>query len=166
MNATLIGAIPELLDVLHEYCVALDMSDVDHESFADSGADVVECLWHTEAKARALRDRLRNVGPDITVFVVATEWNRGADTEGAITIEGTYADTVSARRARWAAMREYIGHGHTVYGRRNDEEWDCDVTVQAMPVQTTAAARVPARPACPSCKVIHSNSCYCRDKGK
>lgn len=99
-----------------------------------------------------------------TVFVVATEWNRGADLEGAITIEGVYDNEVAARRAKWAAIREYIGYGHDVYGRRNDSEWDCDVTVESRDVRSVAPARVRFTPPCAACASIRQRGCFCRDK--
>lgn len=77
----------------------------------------------------------------MTVWVVATEWNRGADTEGAITVEGAYDNPVAARRASWSVMRRYIRWGHLLYGRRNDEEWDADVTVQELPLLSEAPSR-------------------------
>lgn len=53
-DARLIAKAPELLGILRCFCDALDMSDCDHPSFADSGADVVERLWYEAVSARAL----------------------------------------------------------------------------------------------------------------
>ncbi|PYQ25650.1 MAG: hypothetical protein DMF56_27025 [Acidobacteria bacterium] len=71
-----------------------------------------------------------------TIYVVACEYNRPHDCEGGIAISGVYASPVSARRASWAVMREHIrDYQMACYGRRNDSEWDVDVTVTEFVVQ-------------------------------
>lgn len=71
----------------------------------------------------------------MTVWVVYSEWNRPWDVDGAANLEGVAASETGARRIRWAAMRQYIGFGHKVYGRRHDEEWSVDVHVERVEVQ-------------------------------
>lgn len=99
------------------------------------------------------------------VFVVMTEWNRPHDSDGGSTLEGVYDNEVAARRASWAAMREYIGFGHAVFGRRNDSEWDCDVTIERIEVRPEARAKVSATPACETCRAaLRRKRCWCRGK--
>lgn len=57
-NARLIAAAPELLDLLRHFCEALNLSDVEHPDFRDSGADVMEHLWFKGSEARALLARI------------------------------------------------------------------------------------------------------------
>ena len=100
----------------------------------------------------------------MTVYVVSTEWNHGSDSDGASTIEGAYDNPVAARRAAWAAMREYSSSGYAVYGRKNDCEWDCDVTVSDMEIESAPKSRVPAVPPCETHAYMRWKRCYCRHK--
>ena len=45
----------DLWEIARHFQLALDMSDPDHEDFADSGADVVEHLW---LRSELVRDTL------------------------------------------------------------------------------------------------------------
>ncbi len=54
-----VGAPPQdhtkaLVSVLHNYAGLLNMSDPDHEEYADSCADVVQSLWYGESEVRKL----------------------------------------------------------------------------------------------------------------
>lgn len=52
-NAHLIAAAPELLAALEYVASVLNMTDPEHEDFADSGADTVQALCEGEAQIRA-----------------------------------------------------------------------------------------------------------------
>lgn len=52
-NAHLIAAAPELLAALEYVASVLNMTDPEHEDFADSGADTVQALCEGEARIRA-----------------------------------------------------------------------------------------------------------------
>lgn len=57
-NADLITEAPELARLLHQVTQVIDMTDPEHEDFADSGADTVQALCELEVDIRTCLARV------------------------------------------------------------------------------------------------------------
>ena len=62
-NLTPVGHLPEILRLLGAIIGVIDMSDPEHESFADSGADCLDALLQHEEPLRALLADLGRPAP-------------------------------------------------------------------------------------------------------
>lgn len=65
----------------------------------------------------------------MTVYVVATEFNRGHDLEGAYTLHGVFATREAAERAHADAIAEYRGFGMAAYPDDSEVDWDFDTAI-------------------------------------
>jgi hypothetical protein len=71
------------------------------------------------------------------VWVVWTEFNRGADLDGGSEIVGLFQQQEDAERVAQGTRRGHVLDGLTVYGQNDydDAEWDTHVHVEEWQVQ-------------------------------